>query len=250
MKSFIIAMVFVISSESLAAAPIPAQALKDQPVELKKVQDILDKAVKAGKWPGAADEIKLKDAIQKCMERTLRAVEMEERKLPADWTKLEKTDVAAEHLEGGVMGRTVIAGDVQGTSASNSIILATGDVKFTVLSNCIVIGKNVRFTGARGSLVVADELIRGTSARDQPNGKDGSILIAGQWIRMTGASGAVCHVIRPGVNPSPEDKGVGPFTAIRMTSAERVLFLNEPDHIQLNRNRDNTMKPAKPAIAK
>ena len=232
------------------AAPVPKDAPNpDAPADLKGLHALIAKAVEAEKWPAAEDEKKIRNTLQQLLDRVVKVGELKERKLPVDFAAVEKADVAKE-VKQSVRNAFVLAGDVQGTTATGSIILASGDVKFTAIRNCIVVGKNVRFTGVENSLVVAGEFLRGTAADQAGNETNGSILVAGEWLRLTGANKTVCHVLRPGMNPSPEDRGAAPSPAIRMTVAENVLFLNAAEDVQLNGNKNNTMLAPKTPIAK
>ncbi len=224
-----------------AAAPVPKDAGKVEPVpDLKALFDAATKAVKDEKWPAEADEKKLRDTVQKVFDRTMKAAEQKDRKLPVDLEKLSKADVVKEYKQASVSEVFVIAGDVRLTTAKNSVIFASGDVQITHAVNCVVIAQNFRCTVFVDGFAIAGEYIRLNGA-DKSKGGDGCVLVAGQWIRTTSMDGTVCHVLRPGILPPPDEGKFGgnrPQPAIRTNGASGVIFLNDREDTGANRPKD------------
>jgi hypothetical protein len=251
--AFTVACVALLLAGAGRAAPVPKDAGKVEPTpDLKAFFDAIGTAVKAEKWPAEADEKKLRDTARVVFERALKAAEHKERKLPVDFEKLTKADVAAEYKQVQLNGGFVIAGDVQITSAKDSVIFASGDVQLTTASNCVIVARNVRCTSANNCTVVAGEYIRATGT-DQRKGGEVSVLVAGQWIRVTVMNGSVCHVLRPGVLPAPDEAKLllnGPHPAIRVTVATNVTYLNAQDETTATRATDCTNLLPKAPIAK
>lgn len=235
---------------ALPAAPVPPGAGKPEtPADLKGLHALIGKAVEGGKRPTAEDVKAVKVTLQKVLDRVTRAGGLKERKLPVDPVLLRRADVV-KTVDGSVENTLLVAGEVRGEDATNAVLLATGDVKFTGVKNSVVVGKTVRFNEAEGNvLVIADEVIRGTQAR-RTAGDLGPVLVAGQGIQLTRGMGAVCHVLRPG-GGIPKQGRLPPIKRpIQMTRAENVLFLNEPDDVMLNRSVGSTTAPPKTPIAK
>jgi hypothetical protein len=235
------------------AAPIPKEARAGTGVpDLKATFDTVEKAVQAEKWPAEADEKKLTDSVRAVFDRMLKAAEQKERGLPVDFSKLKKHDVTAAFKSTSLSEGYVVAGDVRITSARKSLIFASGDVQITSASNCVIVARNVRCTGVDNCLVVAGEYVRLTSAR-QGQGRDPSVLLAGQWIRTTSMDGTVCHVLRPTGQPAPDEgrfAGNRPAPAIRTNGARGVIFLNEQADTGANGPKNCTYLPQKTPIAK
>jgi len=233
------------------AAPVPKDAGKPDPTpDIAAALDTAARAVKAGKWPSEIDEKGLKDTAQKVFERALKAADKKERPLPVDFAKLTKLDVTANYKATSLDSGFLVAGDVQVTGATNSVIFASGDVKITSATNCVIVARNVRCTGIDNCTVVAGDFIRLTSARPR-NGGDESVLVAGSWIRTTGMEEVVCHVIRPTGQPAPDDgQRPGPHPAIRTTGGKNITFLNAKDETGATRVEDSVYLPPKNPIAK
>lgn len=241
-----------------AAAPVPKDAGKaDSTPDLKAFFDTVGRAAKDEKWPAEADEKKLRDTAQQVFERTLKAAEQKGRNLPVAFDKLTKADVTKEYKAGLLKDGFVVASDVRITSANNSVIFASGDVQITGATNCVIVARNVRVTGVYDSFVVAGEFVRITGVGARKDG-DGSVLVAGNWIRTTSMDNTVCHVIRPTGTPNPEEAnrggaapGNGPFPAIGTTSRKNSVFLNTREEAGARRDGDDcTYLPPKTPIAK
>lgn len=236
-----------------AAAPVPKDAGKADPTpDLKAFFSTVGKAVESEKWPAEADEKLLRDTARVIFERAVTAAEQKDRKLPVDFEKLTKADVAKEFRSARLEGTYLIAGDVRITSAKNSVIFASGNVQITGADNCIVIARNVRCTAVDNSVLVAGEFIRITSAWRRDREGSGSVLVAGQWIRATGLDGTICHVLRPGTSPAPGEREneQTPHPAIRTNGAENVIFLNAMEETGANGPKNCTYLPPKTSIAK
>jgi len=235
------------------AAPVPKDAGKTNPTpDLKAFFTAVGKAVENEKWPAEADEKQLRDTARVIFERAVKAAEQKERKLPVDFEKLTKVDVVGEHKADSLEGNFLIAKNVQVRIAKNSVIFAGGDVQITTAQNCVIVAQNVRCTGVENCAVVAGEFFRVTSAH-RPNDADGSVVVAGQWIRATGLDGTICHVLRPGSAASPEDlkfRLPGPYPAIRTTVADNVIFLNAMEDTGANGPKNCTYLPQNAPIAK
>ena len=249
-----VAAVFVaFTGGATTAAPVPKGAGQNNPTpDLKTVFDTVGKAVKDEKWPAEADEKKLRDTARVIFERATKAAEQKDRKLPVEFEKLNKADVVKEFKNANLDGNCVIAGEVRITRAKDCVIFAEGDVQITHASNCVIVAKNVRCTVVENCVVVAGDYSRLTSAR-RPNGGDGSVLVAGQWIRTTGMDGTVCHVLRPSGLPSPDEGKFGrnlPHPAIRTNGADNVIFLNAMEETGANGPKNCTYLPQKTPIAK
>src|SRR5262245_47728594 len=78
--------------------------------DLKAFFDTVGKAVKDEKWPAEADEKLLRGTAQTIFDRTLKAAEEKERKLPVDFSKLTKADVVREYKQASLDGKFLIAG--------------------------------------------------------------------------------------------------------------------------------------------
>jgi hypothetical protein len=237
----------------VSAAPVPKGAGANNPTpDLKAFFDTAGKAVKDEKWPVEADEKLLRDTARAIFERATKAAEQKDRKLPVEFDKLTKLDVVGEHKADSLDGNFLIAKDVQVRIAKNSVIFASGDVQITSAQNCVIVAQNVRCTGVENCAVVAGEFFRVTSA-GRPNGGDGSVVVAGQWIRATRLDGTICHVLRPGSAASPEDlkfRLPGPHPAIRTNGADNVTFLNAQEETGANGPKNCTYLPQKTPIAK
>ena len=216
-----------------------------------KVASTPSAAVKDEKWPAEADEKLLRDTARAIFERAT-AAEQKDRKLPVEFDNLTKAEVAKEFKQAKLDGAFVVAGDVRITSAKNSVIFASGDVQITSAQNCVIVARNVRCTGVNGCVVVADDYIRVTGAH-QGEGKDGSVLVAGQWIRATVLDAAVCHVLRPGTLPPPDEGKFGgnrPQAAIQTNGAKNVIYLNDRADTRGSNPHQQPYLPQKTPIAK
>jgi hypothetical protein len=232
-------MLLMLAGSVSAAAPVPKDAGKgDEVPNLKTVFDIATKAVKDEKWPAEADEKKLKDTAQKVLTRMLKAAEPKERGLPVNFEKLKKLDVSKEYKNANLESAFVIAGVVRGPSVKDSVIFATGDVEILIATNCVIIAPNVNCGRFQNCTVVAGECIRVISVRPRQQGEPGSVLVAGQWIRARGLDDAICHVLRPGNVPDPDEAmrklEMKKYPAICVNRAENVIFLNATEDIGAN----------------
>lgn len=213
----------------VAAAPVPKDASKGDPTpDLKAFFTAVGKAVENEKWPAEADEKLLRDTARVIFERATKAAEQKDRKLPVDFEKLKKLDVSKECKNANLESAFVIAGVVRGPSAKDSVIFATGDVSIARATNCVIVARNVRRGLFHNCVVVADECIRANSARPRQQGEAGSVLVAGQWIRATVLDDAICHVLRPGILPTPDEVEfeLNQTPAIAINRAVNVIFLN------------------------
>lgn len=237
----------------ISAAPVPKWASKNDPTpDLKRVFEAVGKAVKDEKWPSEADEKLLRVTVQTIFDRMLKAAEQKERKLPIEFDKLKKLNVIGEFKNNNLDGHILIAGDARVTDARNSVVFASGNVQITGANNCVIVAQNVRCTAVENCVVVARDFIRLTSAL-RPNGGDGSVLIAGQWIRATGLDGTICHVIRPSGAPSPDEvrlAGNMPNAAIHTNGAKEVIYLNNRDDTRGSKPNQQTYSPPRNPIAK
>jgi hypothetical protein len=244
--------VVVATATNTTAAPVPKDAGKADPTpDLKRFFDAAGKAVESEKWPEEKDEKMLRDTTRVIFERATKAAEQKDRKLPVDFENLTKVDMAKEYRQPLLENGFVITGDARVTSAKNSVIFATGDVQITSATNCVIVAKNVRCTVVDNCVVVAGDYIRVTGARPREKDGPGSVLVAGQWIRATGLDSTICHVIRPGKLPPPDNKGVTTDQpAIRTNSAKGVIYLNERSDTSGRDPDQQTYSPPKNPIAK
>ena len=244
------ALLAALASGAGSAAPIPKGAGENTTPDLKVFFATVGKAVEGEKWPAEADEKKLRDTARTIFERATKAADQKDRKLPVDFDKLTKAGVVKEFQEGKVEGAFVIAGDVKLTAARDSVIFASGNVQVTRSTNCVIVARNLRANAIDGCFVVAGDYIRGTGA-DRRDG-EGSVLVAGRLIRVTGARGAICHVIRPEFGQQfPEDKVPDPAAPpIRLTTANAVTILNAPNHWKTTNNKNSAAVAPKTPIAK
>jgi hypothetical protein len=247
-----VAVLLALTGGSGVAAPVPKGASKVEPtLDLKTFLDTTGQAVKGEKWPAEADEKKLNDTARAVFEQMLKAAERKERKLPVEFEKLTRADVVKEYKTVTLTSGYVIAGDVRVTDARDSVIFAGGNVQITAAKNCVIVAQNVRCTTLDNCVVIAGAYIRINSAEPR-NGSDPSVLVAGQWIRATGLSGTICHVMRPGGLPAPDEPrpGTGPHPAVRTNGAENVIFLNDQADARASRPKDCTYLPQTTPIAK
>ena len=103
---------------------------------------------------------------------------------------------------------------------------------------------------AKNCVIIADEFVRGTSLNGNAKEKTTGMVVAGKWIRLTSVTGAVCHVLHPGTEPTPDDpKGVDP-APIRITSPKEVVFLNKVDDAKVTVKADSRWIEPKTPLAK
>jgi hypothetical protein len=256
----IVALVFAVGAPRVSAAPVPkgtgpAEATPD----LYLFFETTDKAVQAEKWPEADDEKIMRWTAEKVFTRALKAAEQKERKLPVDFEKPKKLDVSKEYKNVDLESAFVIAGAVQGPSAKDSVIFATGDVEISRATNCVIVAQNVWCTVLDNCVVVAGERIRTHLVQPRQQGGAGSVLVAGLWIRSRVLDDAICHVLRPGNLPAPEEARQGlelkKNPAIGHNRAENVVFLNAEDDTGIVTGRgvapkNCTYAPPKTPIAK
>jgi hypothetical protein len=242
----------VATATNTTAAPVPKDAGKADPIpDLKSFFDAVGKAVEAEKWPAEMDEKMLRDTARVIFERAAKAAEQKDRKLPVDFEKLTKVDMAKEYRQALLESSFVITGDVRVTIAQNSVIFATGDVQITGAVNCIIVAKNVRCTVVDNCVVVAGEYISVTGANPRQKDGPGSVLVAGQWIRATVLDSTICHVIRPGKLPPPDDKRMNmEQSAIQTNGAKGVIYLNDRTDTRGGNPDQQTYSPPKNPIAK
>lgn len=237
----------------VGAAPVPKDAGKSDPTpDLKAFFALVKKTVESEKWPAEADEKLLRDTARVIFERTMKAAEQKDRKPPVGFEELTRLDVVTDYKGENLDGHFLIAKDVQVTTAKNSVIFANGNVKITSATNCVIVAPNVRCTVVDECVIVAGEYIRLTGAR-RGDGKDGSVLVAGQWIRTTSMDGTICHVARPGTVPAPDEgklAGRLPQPAVRTNGARNVIFLNAVEDTGANRPVNCTYLPLKTPLAK
>jgi hypothetical protein len=234
------------------AAPVPKDAGKPDPTpDLKAAFEVAARAVKAEKWPGEGDEKVLKNTARVVFERALKAADQKPRPLPVDYDTLMKLDVTAEHAK-PLNGHYLIAGKVLRGTARNSVIFASGPVQLTTVENCVIVAPSVRVSTAYNCVIVAGDHLRLVSSRRREGG-EGSVLVAGQWIRASTLDGAVCHVIRPGTDPAPDDpKGAANarYFAIQTNRAAGSIFLNAQDAARITLEKDETFLTPKFPLTK
>jgi hypothetical protein len=96
--------------------------------------------------------------------------------------------------------------------------------------------------------VIAGDTIRATGA-DRKTRDEGSVLVAGRLIRVTGARGAVCHVVRPAFGQLfPGEKSADANAPpVRLTTANGVVVLNAREHWKAAAEKNcKTVVPAEP----
>ena len=233
------------------AAPIPKDAGKVDPTpDLKAFLAAVGRAVEKGKWPAAAEEKQLRETVKGVFEGAVKAANQKDRKLPVDFDKLLRADVAARYDAPEVEGAFVIAGDVRLTSARNSVVFATGKVHITRATGCVIVAREVRCTGAPDCVIVASEYVRVDAAKKRTEGS-GPMLVAGHWVRASVLEDAVCHVLKPAHAPPPDElQRNPPHTAVRTRKATRVNFLNAAEDTRANGPESCTYSPPKTPIAK
>ncbi|MBN9119277.1 MAG: hypothetical protein J0I06_08970 [Planctomycetes bacterium] len=226
------AMLLALAGAPGAAAPVPKGAGKSDPVpDLKTVFDTVSKAVKDEKWPAKADEIKLKDTARAVFGRVLKAAEQTERGLPVDFEKLKKLDVVEKFSADTVENEFVIADEVCVGGAKNAVLFASGTAQIAVAQRCIIVGRNVKCANTRNCVIISGGYVRLLSDRPGDD-KNGSVLVAGQWIRAAALEGTICHVLHPGGRQPPDEvkfAGNRLQPAILTAGAEKVIFLNARD---------------------
>ncbi|MCI0700776.1 MAG: hypothetical protein L0241_06820 [Planctomycetia bacterium] len=259
---FLSAVAAVCSASLLAlaggssAAPVPKGAGGETP-DLKVFFDTVGKAVKNENWPTDAEEKLLRETAEKIFERTLKVAKQDERKLPVEFDKLKKVDVSKEfrgerlgvgkEFKGERLdGKYVIAGDVRIKNTKGSVIFASGKVEFIAAENCVIFAQDIRGIALSSCLVVAGDYIQLAGAEEE------SVLIAGRWIRSDNMGDGICHVIRPGKLPAPDEKPNGnkSHPAIRINNVATTIFLNAPDDVRLERPLKCEFFPLKMPIAK
>jgi hypothetical protein len=246
------AVLLALAGGAGVAAPVPRDAGKNDPTpDFKAIFDVVAKAVQDEKWPTEADEKQLKDAPRVVFEGALKAAGQKQRRLPVSFEKLTRADVVKEYKRPSVRNALVIAGNVRVTDAQDSVIFASGDVKLGGALNCVIVARNVCANGVDNSVIVAGEFI-GLTASERTKDGDRSVLVAGQWISATELDGTICHVLRPGNRPSPEDRPrIGAvFRAIQTNVAKDVIYLNARADTSGSAPDQQTYLPLKDPIAK
>jgi hypothetical protein len=250
---FLTALFAAITAVLANAAPVPKGAGQPDPTpDLKAVFAVIGKAVQAEKWPAEADEKLIRDSARAIFERATKAADQKDRKLPVDFATLTKPGGAVKEFNAvRLEGEFVIAGDVRLTAAKDSVIFASGNVQITRATNCVIIAQNVRGTAIDNCVVVAGDSVRATGA-DRREREEGSVLIAGRLIRVTGARGAICHVLQPAFGQQfPEEKLRDPMSPpIRLTTANQVTVLNAAEHWKATSNKNSVAITPKTVIAK
>src|SRR5262245_975071 len=245
-----IAFVTLVGTPGRGAPALKERTGSDGGPDLTALHALIRKIVENGKELGDKNEQQTTQTIRTLLHRVTQAASVPERDLPVKFDGLKKYDVAKEFEQASVQLGLVVGGDVRGTRAADSIVLAAGEVQFTSVDNCVIVGKTVRFTGARNCLIIAEEFVRGTGVGGGKGEPDGSVIVSGRWIRLTRAQDAICHVLRPGNDPAPDDrKGLG-YPPIRMTGAENVRFLNKPADVGTTGRKDCQCVELKSPLAK
>jgi hypothetical protein len=222
-------IISVIAANPVRSAPPPKTNPEPTVADLSSARSILKKAADSGSWPSAEDETSVLKTIQLLSDLMCKAADVPTRKSPVTRDDLERLSVTNRFDQNECKKSIVIAKDGRITAASDSIILATGDVQITSIKNCIVFAKNVRITGISNGVVVAEDFLRATGADKLADGS-GSLLVGGRWVQLTGAEGAICHVVKPGTDPPPDRNWEKSSPAVRMTSAKNIIILNAAEH--------------------
>lgn len=213
---------------SAPAAPVPKGAGNGEATpELKLVFEAVGRAVAAEKWPVEDDEKILRWTVEKVFARTLKAAAQPARKLPAEFDKLAKLPVGSDY-KGKLDGQVLVTQNAKISIAQNSVVFASGHVQITTARNCVVVAPSARVTGFDNCVIVAGEYLRFSSARHKKDA-DRSVVVAGQWVRGTTMTGTICHVLRPGKLPAPDDKAAPneQQPAVRVSTAKDVIYVNE-----------------------
>jgi hypothetical protein len=232
------------------AAPVPKGAeQRNTAPDINRTLEAVARAVRAQKWPDAEEEKQLLAFAQQVLNNAHKAADLKERALPADATKLAKLDVLERYepqagagaaglaAVRALDGKFLLCGSAKGSIVRNSVVFASGDVQFTTATNCVIVGKNVRLTSATNCTVIAAEYLRLSSARKI--GDEGSVLVAGRWLRGLSIPGSLCHVVKPTGEPMPDDPPgglgapAGRVPAIRTSSANGALILNDAAEVVL-----------------
>jgi hypothetical protein len=238
------------SAASLGRAPVPKNASKPIP-DLKLFIEGVGKTAEAGVWPAATEEKKLRETVQALFKGCVEAAGQKDRRLPLDIERLTSSAVVKEHKGEKLEGKILIAEDVRLTVAKNSTIYASGNVQITFVSNCVIVANRVRCNTFENSFVVAGEYIRLTGDRPPEKSNRGSVLLAGRWIRATTLDGTVCHVVRPGIQPPPDERPTElAQPAISTNSAKNVVYLNDRAETLGGSPNEQTYLPPKAPIAK
>jgi hypothetical protein len=214
------------------AAP-PPKAKAEEVVDLGALHTLIRKAAGSTEPISDADAEKLESTVKLLLERAVKAADLPARKLPVLFKELNRAPAAVKIDETQVAKQFLVAKEVRITSATNSVIVASGNVRFTRLQNCVVIAKNVQATGIEDSIVIAEELVRMTTARRQ-QGQEGSLLLGGKWVHGTGASGAICYVLHPGTESPPDRPREANSPAVRFNTAADLVILNREDQWKAN----------------
>lgn len=234
------------------AAPVPKGAGKNDPTpSLKGMLDVVEDAVKDKKWPKEDAEKLLRASAQVIFDRTAQAADQRARKLPVGYDKLKKVGPGKKVKETDLDDVFVIAGEVQSVGARNSVIFASGRVEITSATDCVIFAPTVRCVAVENCVVIAGEAIMVTSAW-RPFGGDGSVLVAGRWIRAAKMDGTLCHVLKPTTLPVIEEgeDREAQHPAIRVGTAKGVIFLNDRNDAKANEAQNETYLAPKDPIAK
>ncbi|MBM3981613.1 MAG: hypothetical protein FJ304_15310 [Planctomycetes bacterium] len=164
---------------------------------------------------------------------------------------MTKLDVTAEHKGKPLSDNVLITGTTARTDVKNSIIFASGHVLVSNVENSVIVAPSVRATVVTNSVIVAGDYLRLVNARRADGGR--TVLVAGQWLRATTLGDAVCHVIRPGPGPSPDEAKSRPrdvpYTAIKASIIGGGVILNDRAAAQ-GTIKDTTFVAPKVPLAK
>jgi hypothetical protein len=187
-------------------------------VDLTKLQTRIAATAKTG-WTDE-DTTQVETVATQLMAGLAKASGTEAKKLPVEFKGLTKVDPAQLKA---VKNSLIIGEDIKANSATNCVIVASGNVQITKLTNCIVFGGEIRATNAENSLFVAKQYLRVTVMGRKG---DECIAVAGERFRSTNMTGGYVYVLHPGTGSAPADDKDGD-KPIRISKAQGVHFLGK-----------------------
>lgn len=214
-------------ASAAVAAPVPKPKEKNEPVDLRKLHDRIAEAVEKENWADTDSKL-AEESVAALLSRLCKAADVEERKLPVDFKDLKK--VAAEDVKVSIGHALIVCKDLNLTGVGNSVVLSSGTVRMTSISNSIVIARHIRLTSAESSVLIADESAWATGFDDIRDGD--CVVVAGERLRATSMTGGFAHVLRPGDGVPPLDYGRTEDKPIIMTGASRVRFFGKEEKLK------------------